>query len=321
MSRYLTNKAQKRKWWEIPVLAATGALSAAIIGTCVDMLSEEMSVYTIIAGVVLLLIFGTPFVKVMKRFVRRAQARKLARELDSRGEGTLLMTTLARTGGMLNAPGVLKKLIEESYIQNVSVDEAKRRFVMFPAEPEAPAQPLSEVLCPACGTRNRVINVAGAVCQACGARLDLADFDGAVGGLDFRDKLKEIRELNDAIADAPVSKRIDRIEELTIGFYQAVRENPERAPEVRRFMNYYLPMTFKLLKSYSMMEKQSYQGEVIRTSRKQIENVLDTLVGAIEKQQDKLFRSDQLDVETDISVLETLLAADGLTDRGQIGAN
>ena len=129
---------------------------------------------------------------------------------------------------------------------------------------------------------------------------------------DFEAKLREIRQLNDEIEDRAVSDRIDRIGELTASIFRVVREKPEHAEEVRKFMNYYLPTTLKLLKSYSLMEKQSYQGENIQASRKKIESVLDTLIHAFEQQQDRLFKTEALDVETDISVLETMMASDGL---------
>ena len=133
----------------------------------------------------------------------------------------------------------------------------------------------------------------------------------------FEAKLREIRALNDAIKDPEVSERIDRIGELTASIFRVVQEKPEHTEEVRKFMNYYLPTTLKLLKSYSLMEKQSYQGENIQQSRKKIEDVLETLVHAFEQQQDKLFQSDALDVETDISVLETMMASDGLTEQSR----
>lgn len=136
-----------------------------------------------------------------------------------------------------------------------------------------------------------------------------------VNNQDFEAKLKEIRRLNDEIEDAAVSERIDRIGELTASIFRVVREKPERAEEVRKFMNYYLPTTLKLLKSYSLMEKQSYQGENIVASRKKIEDVLDTLVHAFEQQQDRLFRVEALDVESDISVLETMMTSDGLLEQ------
>ena len=130
----------------------------------------------------------------------------------------------------------------------------------------------------------------------------------------FEAKLREIRELNESIKDPAVSERIDRIGELTASIFRVVREKPEHAEEVRRFRNYYLPTTLKLLKSYSLMEKQSYQGENIQNSRKKIESVLDTLVRGFEQQQDRLFRTEAMDVETDISVLETMMASDGLVE-------
>jgi len=133
---------------------------------------------------------------------------------------------------------------------------------------------------------------------------------------DFDDRLREIRSLNDQIDDEAVSARIDRIGELTASIIEVVRQKPDRADEVRKFMNYYLPTTFKLLKSYSLMEKQSYQGENIVASRRKIEDILDTLIGAFEQQQDRLFRTEAMDVEADIEVLETMMAKDGLTPGG-----
>ena len=135
------------------------------------------------------------------------------------------------------------------------------------------------------------------------------------GNEEFDAKLREIHQMNDAIEDRAVSERIERIASLTESIFRVVREKPERAEEVRKFMNYYLPTTLKLLKSYSLMEKQSYQGENIQASRKKIEDVLDTLVHAFEQQQDRLFKTEALDVETDISVLETMMASDGLLEQ------
>ena len=128
--------------------------------------------------------------------------------------------------------------------------------------------------------------------------------------------LNELYQLNRQIDDEGVSKRIDRIGELTGGIFRAVIENPDREAEVRKFMNYYLPTTLKLLKSYDMMENQSYQGENILASRKKIENVLDLLIEAYEKQLDRLFSNDALDIATDIDVLETMMAGDGLSSKG-----
>jgi hypothetical protein len=80
-------------------------------------------------------------------------------------------------------------------------------------------------------------------------------------------------------------------------------------------MSYYLPTTLKLLESYRLMEKQSYQGENIQAARHRIEAVLDKLVTAAERQQDKLFDAEAMDVEAEINVLETMMASDGLMEK------
>lgn len=131
--------------------------------------------------------------------------------------------------------------------------------------------------------------------------------------------LNELYALNEKIENPDVSQRIDRIGTLTAGIFSAVIENPARETDVRRFMNYYLPQTLKLLKSYDMLEEQHYQSENIVASRKKIENVLDMLIAAYEKQLDRLFHDEALDIATDIDVLETMMAGDGLSAKGRLG--
>lgn len=126
--------------------------------------------------------------------------------------------------------------------------------------------------------------------------------------------LERLKLLNDQILDEDVSLKIDRIAQLTGDIYDFADANPERAGEVRKFMNYYLPTTMKLLTSYGMLERQSYQGENIIAARRDIEKILDTLVHAFEKQLDQLFATDAVDISSDIQVLETMMAKDGLSE-------
>lgn len=137
--------------------------------------------------------------------------------------------------------------------------------------------------------------------------------------LDERAKaVSEMRRLNDSIKDVKISAQISHLESTTAKIIDAVVEKPAKLPQIRKFMNYYLPTTLKLLKSYDMLENQSYQGENIVASRRKIESVLDMLIAAYEKQLDRLFGNDALDIATDIDVLETMMAGDGLTEKGQL---
>ena len=62
------------------------------------------------------------------------------------------------------------------------------------------------------------------------------------------------------------------------------------------------------------MDKQPIQGENILSSKKEIEETLDTLNIAFEKLFDSVFQDKAMDVSSDISVLHTLLAQEGLTE-------
>ena len=84
--------------------------------------------------------------------------------------------------------------------------------------------------------------------------------------------------------------------------------------DMKKLMDYYLPMTVKLLNAYADMDRQPVQGETIRKSKQEIDATLDTLNAAFEKLLDSIFKATALDVSSDITVLNTLLAQEGLTD-------
>ena len=126
--------------------------------------------------------------------------------------------------------------------------------------------------------------------------------------------LSQIRELNDRIADKEISAKIDQIETITAHIFGIVRKKPERIGEIRKFMNYYLPTTLKLLDSYALLEEQGIEGDNITASKKQISQIMDTLIKSFEKQLDQLFSSQALDISSDIEVMENMLSADGLKE-------
>ncbi len=130
---------------------------------------------------------------------------------------------------------------------------------------------------------------------------------------EYREIILEIRALNVAIDDEEVSRKIDRIEEITANIFHLVEQKPERKADIQTFMEYYLPTTLKLLRQYARLEHQPSGGENIVSSRARIESILDKLVAGFEKQLDMLFRSDAIDITSDIKVLEKMMEMDGLT--------
>jgi hypothetical protein len=132
--------------------------------------------------------------------------------------------------------------------------------------------------------------------------------------------LKEIRRVNDEIPDPRLSQQIDRIEEITRQILLYQNTHPESAPQLHSFLSYYLPTTLKILNAYADMEKQSIQGRNITETRLRIEKMMDKVVSGFENQLDQLYAGDRMDITSDISVLEQMMAQDGLTSDFDLGA-
>ena len=124
--------------------------------------------------------------------------------------------------------------------------------------------------------------------------------------------ITQIRTLNDQIDDVEITRKISRIEDLTKKIFDEVVQDNQTRSSVRRFLNYYLPTTIKLLKAYEDMEEQDTAGENIVSTMRKINEMLSTIGVAFEKQLDKMFADDALDISTDITVFESILKQEDL---------
>jgi len=277
MERYLTQKGKKRSWWEIPALC----LSLLFAAACVSVIHDDIvagkgrDYISALAYATTMALTLLPMFFTVRCWLRRGQARAIAAALAKCDADELSLIDLDRVTGRRNAAPRVSRLLRRGYLTRASfTPDGLTLMLDNPGQAAVPeASPAQEAP------------------------------DDPV--------LARIRALNDAIDDDAVSGKIERIEALTAGIFRTMRQRPERADDARRFMNYYLPTTLRLLESYSLMEKQSYQGENIRSSRKGIETALDKLIVAIEVQQDRLFRAEAMDVEAEIRVLETLMRSEG----------
>lgn len=131
---------------------------------------------------------------------------------------------------------------------------------------------------------------------------------------DGRVALAELRRLDDSIADEKISADIVRLETVSNRIFEQVRAHPEKLPQIRKFMNYYLPTTLKLLNAYDKASAQGVDGENINATKGRVAGIMDSIVGAFEKQLDGLFGDQALDISTDITVLENMMAREGFSD-------
>ena len=127
-----------------------------------------------------------------------------------------------------------------------------------------------------------------------------------------RRALSELRRLDENIEDEKISAQIVHMEEVTGKIFDVVAGQPGKLPQIRRFLNYYLPTTLKLLNAYDRMGSAGVEGANIDGTMGRIDAMMDKVVQAFDKQLDALFADEALDISTDITVLEQMLAREGL---------
>ena len=125
--------------------------------------------------------------------------------------------------------------------------------------------------------------------------------------------LSEMGRLYMSIKDVEVRQKINEIMRITDKITQDAINDPSDIPQIKKFMNYYLPTTIKLLNAYDRMSAQGIEGENLDKSMKNINEILDAAIVAYKKRLDSLFANQALDIETDIEVMNTMLAREGLT--------
>ena len=128
------------------------------------------------------------------------------------------------------------------------------------------------------------------------------------------DYIRQIRACNDAILGEEISAKISHMEVIIKKIFNRVERHPELVSDLHKFMGYYLPTTVKLLHAYEELDSQPVQGNNIISSKAEIENTLDTVNQAFENLLDSFFQDTAWDISSDISVLQTMLAQEGLTN-------
>ncbi len=128
--------------------------------------------------------------------------------------------------------------------------------------------------------------------------------------------IENIRRINAQIPGDEMSAKLFQLESIMQRIFQQVENEPECADDLKKFMNYYLPTTTKLLNAYVDLDKQPEVGDNIVKTKKEIEDAIDVINSAFENLLDSLFQDMAWDITSDISVMKTMMAQDGLTDGG-----
>ena len=127
--------------------------------------------------------------------------------------------------------------------------------------------------------------------------------------------LSEMGRLYNSINDQTVRGKINEIMMITDKIMQDAIDDPNDIPQIKKFFSYYLPTTIKLLNTYDRMGSKEVESSNIDNTMKNIDEMLDVAIEAYKKRLDSLFENQAIDIETDIDVMNQMLAKEGLIER------
>lgn len=149
------------------------------------------------------------------------------------------------------------------------------------------------------------------------AALQQEDPDAAAAGELRRtgeEYIRKIRQINIDLPEPEISAKLDALEKICTQIFDYVSKNPEKMPQIRKFMSYYLPTTLKFSEAYRDLELKAVQTDEIQATKAEIRQALDNINLAFQKLYANLMQKDLMGLSADISALETMLSQEGLID-------
>ena len=123
-----------------------------------------------------------------------------------------------------------------------------------------------------------------------------------------------IREINADLPEEDISLQLDKLADICQKIFSYVEAHPEKISDIRKFMSYYLPTTLKLLEAYRELDRKKIDTAEAVSTKTEIQRALGNIILAFENLYADLMKEDFLDLSADISVLETMLAQEGLME-------
>jgi 5-bromo-4-chloroindolyl phosphate hydrolysis protein len=125
-----------------------------------------------------------------------------------------------------------------------------------------------------------------------------------------KDKLKMLASFISQVQDIAIKKKIKEISDVVEKIFLDIEKDPKDIKPAREFLSYYLDTTINILNRYTEISSQNIRSKKIDETLKKVEDLLDAIKVAFEKQLEKLLNDDILDLDSDIKVLEQTIKSE-----------
>lgn len=133
---------------------------------------------------------------------------------------------------------------------------------------------------------------------------------------DAKAKNIELREMSKKLEDKELVKNVQEIYSCSVKIVDTISKKPEKLQQAHNFLNYYLPVTIKILQKYDEIENQRLTSNESKTFMENTRKMVEKIKSAFEVQLSNLYQSEMLDTDAEIKVFETMLKTDGFTEIG-----
>lgn len=126
--------------------------------------------------------------------------------------------------------------------------------------------------------------------------------------------IRRIENIKKELDNAELVKNIDSICLTSRKIVETIKDNPKKAKQINKFVDYYLPFTLNILTQYNKIEDQKLTSKESKEFLLKVETMIGRVKEACELQLNNMYETDLVNTNADIKVFETMLKSDGLVD-------
>lgn len=126
--------------------------------------------------------------------------------------------------------------------------------------------------------------------------------------------IEKMKDISTRLENKELVANVQKICEISNNIIESVDKKPEKIKNIRNFLNYYLPVTMKILERYDEIENQNLQTDESKQFMKSVQDMIVKIKDAFEKQLSNIYQVEMVDTNADLKVFETMLKTDGFID-------
>ena len=129
-----------------------------------------------------------------------------------------------------------------------------------------------------------------------------------------KELVKKMNDITYKLEDENLIQNAKKICVTSNKIIETVEKKPEKLKNVRNFLNYYLPVTLKILERYDEIENQKLSTNSAKKFMSSVEEMIEKIKDAFEKQLSSIYQQEIVDTDAELKVFESMLKSDGFVD-------